>query len=485
MAGVSSGTEIRGMAAADVDFDGQIEIFCATTDDEIQTFAFKPNGATLSGWPRYKKDHGVLGDADPNNGDYDGRNGLGHYRYGGYGFNVGLGNIDDDVFLEVITTYDDHQIQAFKHTGIALNAAPSFRNPHSQGKGNPLTWGQATARWTNRTTDERHYLQPDGKTLCWPFVGPANDPCYKASPCVAGGDEWLQFTQVPPTIVDLDMDGKSEVATVPNSEKGFNDNCAYPTTQRVLFVLDGAHGNLGDPQSVAATRSALRHTGFDGVWPPKGRNVVCQDCTVHTKSCTCRKDSWYPPEGIPSIAVGNIDTTSDTPELVFSFGDGTMSAFSATGSQLWMYDFAGHAGIDVQSRGLECSEPVLADLNRDGNPEVLFNVYGYPTNPPSSVNNQRLMILNGKTGQLIHEVLTNTAAASGGDTSYNGNGNGAAAAPTVADVDGDGTLEILIHTFDGRMLVYNVPGSATNCIPWPTSRGGYLRKGQTDYSVNA
>jgi len=47
-------------------------------------------------------------------------------------------------------------------------------------------------------------------------------------------------------------------------------------------------------------------------------------------------------------------------------------------------------------------------------------------------------------------------------------------------VDGDGTLEIVVNMVDGRLLVFNVAGSSTNCVLWPSGRGGYLRKGQPD-----
>jgi len=60
----------------------------------------------------------------------------------------------------------------------------------------------------------------------------------------------------------------------------------------------------------------------------------------------------------------------------------------------------------------------------------------------------------------------------------NGNGNGAPAAPAVGDLDGDGQLEIFVQTFEHGMDVFTVPGSAVNCLPWPTGRGGPLRMGQ-------
>jgi hypothetical protein len=59
----------------------------------------------------------------------------------------------------------------------------------------------------------------------------------------------------------------------------------------------------------------------------------------------------------------------------------------------------------------------------------------------------------------------------------NGNGIGVPAAPTVADLDGDGTLEILVVTFDHGMDIFSVPGSGGACMPWPTGRGGLLRNG--------
>ncbi len=60
---------------------------------------------------------------------------------------------------------------------------------------------------------------------------------------------------------------------------------------------------------------------------------------------------------------------------------------------------------------------------------------------------------------------------------HNGNGNGAPAAPTIADLDGDGQLEILVQTFDHGLDIFTVPGSASNCLLWTTARGGPLRMG--------
>jgi hypothetical protein len=47
----------------------------------------------------------------------------------------------------------------------------------------------------------------------------------------------------------------------------------------------------------------------------------------------------------------------------------------------------------------------------------------------------------------------------------------------MGDLDGDGSLEIALTTFDHGIDVFHVPGSGTNCLPWPTGRGNLARNG--------
>jgi len=217
----------------------------------------------------------------------------------------------------------------------------------------------------------------------------------------------------------------------------------------------------------------MRHPGFDKEWPPIGNQITCYNCQINN-TCTCRNNIYYPPSGVPSVAFGNLLGDSNL-EMVFGYDDGTVSCYDSSATEQWKFSFANELQIDPQLSAISCSEPVIADLNADGIPEILFNTYGYPQ---QGLNNQYLMILNN-TGQLLYKVDLDTATTNP-QGQYNGNGNGAAGAPTVADVNGDGQLEVLLHTFDGRLLMFTIPGSAPNCLVWPTGRGGYLRKGQPD-----
>ena len=162
---------------------------------------------------------------------------------------------------------------------------------------------------------------------------------------------------------------------------------------------------------------------------------------------------------MPAAATVNLQG-DERPEIVVSLNDGFLYAFDSNASRLWRFDYRhGHSVMYA-------SEPVVADLNRDGSPEVVISTYGAP-----DVRDSGYLVVLGADGSLLHDVALPSPGS-------NGNGNGAPAAPTVADLDGDGELEIFVQTFDHGMDVFTVPGSGTNCLLWATARGGALRMGQ-------
>jgi len=269
-------------------------------------------------------------------------------------------------------------------------------------------------RWADPQVEENHYHLHVGD---WPH------------PSV---QEWLQWTASPPNIVDLDGDGKNEVIGVPNVEK----NVPYETQAYAVMVLEGAHGD--------DSRSAMRKSGWETL--PRGAAPIAVD-------------GWYPPNGIPAPTTVNIQGDS-RPEIIVSLNDGFMHAFNSDAREIWRFNFTHGKAV------MYASEATVADLNQDGSPEILFTTYG----DPDVVDSGYLVIL-GADGRLLHDIAFPNPG-------RNGNGNGAPAAPAVYDLNGDGQLEIFVQTFDHGMDVFTVPGSAGNCIPWPTARGGPLRMGQ-------
>ena len=412
-----TGPEVRGMSAGDLNGDGSIEVVVTTTetadeeDSGSQVWVFNANGALYqpegigwNAWPRYNADSGEGNDAD--------RNGYGHHGFGCYGLNVAIGNIDDDAELEIIATYDNHHIQAFNHDGVAINASPWFTN-RGDFEGERLTWGQFI-RWVDPVVEANHFHEHTGE---WPH------PSWT---------EWAQWTHSPPSIGDLDQDGKNEVIGAPNIEM----HEPYETQAFGVMVLEGAHGD--------GSRSAMRKAGFE--------ELKRGDLPVSV-------DGWYPPAAPPAPVVVNIQG-DDRPEIIVSLNDWFMYAFDAEGTQLWRYNYSHGKSI------MFASEPVVADLNQDGSPEILFTTYG----EPAELDSGNLMVLAADGSELFDIPLPNDGE--------NGNGNGAPAAPTVADLDGDGQLEIFVQTFEHGMDIFTVPGSSGNCLLWTTARGGPLRMGQ-------
>jgi hypothetical protein len=410
--------EVRGLSAADLDGDFDLEVVVATTQTiptsagGAQVFVFnsdgstyQPSGGHVPAWPRYNALLGSGNDAD--------RNGQGHSGFGCYGLNVGIGNIDGDRELEILATYDNHHIQAFDHDGVAINTSTYFTNRTSPWVGNRLTWGQFI-RWADPDVERDHYNLHTGT---WP------NPSWT---------EWLQWTASPPGVVDLDGDGKNEVVGVPNVEL----HIPYVTQAFAVMVIEGAHGD--------GSRSGRRKAGWEVL--PRG-------------SAPIDVDGWYPPSGVPAPTLVNISGDA-RPEIVVSLNDGHVYAFDASGTLLWRTSYL-HSKTIMFS-----SEVTVADLNRDGVPELLFATYGDPDVHDSG----RLMVLSAG-GTVLHDLLLPNPG-------HNGNGNGAPAAPTVGDLDGDGQLEILVQTFDHGLDVFTVPGSGTNCLLWPTARGGPWRMGQ-------
>jgi hypothetical protein len=409
--------ETRGMASADLDGDGIVETVFTTTNTATtgaQVFVFEPDGSIyqpasaqgFTAWPRYNTATGPGNDAD--------FNGQGNQGYGCYGENVGIGQLDGTPELEIAVTYDNHQINVFHNDGTSALASPYFTNPATQYLGMRMGWGQFI-RWADATIEADHYNTHTGT---WP------DP--------ANGNMWLEWTASPPSMADLDGTGQNQVIGFPNGETG----TPYVTQGYLLAVFDGQYGDGGI--------AAMRHPGFE-VMPISQQPVIRAD------------DDDYPPSGIPAPAIANI-VGDASPEIVASLNDGFVYAFSSTGTVLWKYDVT--HGVDH----MFMSEPVIADLNDDGEPEVIFGVYSL------SANGGHLIILDN-TGNLLHDVTLQNQG-------MNGNGIGVAAAPTVGDLNGDGQLEIAVLTFDHGVDVYTVPGSKTACLPWPTGRGNPLRNGQ-------
>ena len=157
-------------------------------------------------------------------------------------------------------------------------------------------------------------------------------------------------------------------------------------------------------------------------------------------------------------------------EILFASYDGKMHAYrlDKTEHGNWPYS------IYKKAEGFYrfASEPVVADLDRDGCSEVIFT--SWTEKASSGLRLGKLHILDCR-GNVIHEQNLPRPKSSSRHE------NGALPAPTIADLDGDADYELVINTINSGFVAYDLPGSAGAKIQWRSgrNRGGTLRNDVT------
>ena len=154
---------------------------------------------------------------------------------------------------------------------------------------------------------------------------------------------WLQWTASPPSIADLDRDGRNEVIGLPNVEQ----KEPYETQAYAFMVLDGAHGGGA---------SARRHAGFRRRcrWRQAGgaarRRLVPAE---RHPGADGRRHLRQPPARDRRLGARRLRLR----------GRARRQAAVA---------------LRLRARAAKtfASEVVAADLNRDGRPELVFGTYG-------------------------------------------------------------------------------------------------------------
>lgn len=233
------------------------------------------------------------------------------------------------------------------------------------------------------------------------------------------------FTNSAPAIVDLDGDGTRDLVVLGSVQNAAQTNRLQGVG---LWALHSDGTRLTDWTTPFHAPDYLA-----GLWDFDGVNVV---------------------GATNQVSVADLFPDRAGPELVFAGFDGRIHCVDASAQQIWEHTYT--TSDRVLTGGV-----VIADLSQDGSPEIVFATYS------PDAGNSALVVL-GANGEELHSIALP--------------GMGAMAVPTIDDAEGDGDLDIVIALKGGEdrepmVLVYEVPGSADDCMPWPTGRRDYLRDG--------
>jgi len=326
------------------------------------------------------------------------------YAYGVFNDNAAVGDLDGDGVGEIVVPSDVHYICAYESDGNQISAHAMYG-----GK----AWG-AVGVWES----------PDTELRGWGHCSGARAERYRTN-----------FAHGPAVIADVDGDGVAEVVVTGNVY-----DCAVghpPGKYNGLYIFN-------------ADRSRFNAGGYDWRNPPVDTGPPLSE-------------DWEEIENNqPNPAVADLDGDGEM-EVIYSSYDGRVHAFwlDKTEHGNWPYSVydAGEGFYRF------ASEPVVADLNGDGQAEVIFASWV----EKGTGHTGKLHILD-HLGNPLHE--TDLPPAFGGP-----DWNGALAAPTVADIDDDADLEVVLNTAHSGLVAYDLPSTEQARVLWGTGRGNYQRTG--------
>ncbi len=151
-------------------------------------------------------------------------------------------------------------------------------------------------------------------------------------------------------------------------------------------------------------------------------------------------------------AVGDLNSVpTDGNEFVVQSQGGIVYAYKADGSLLWSYNtpYAKCSVVTKNNKGY--SSPAVADLDNDGNLEVVVGYGGLG----GKACGGGIVALNGQTGLRIWAMDLKAFAKK---ANFGALSHGVFNTPAIADVDGDGKKEIAFGSFDRNVYLLNYNG---------------------------
>lgn len=239
----------------------------------------------------------------------------------------------------------------------------------------------------------------------------------------ADGNDRDEFTDSPPVFADLDQDKLPEIILFSDHERAGE----YVNRGNSLWAINPDMTRVSGFETPHTTGMPL-YTGYEN-------NIV---------------------QVAPSPCI--LLLPSNEPAIIAPSYDGYMYCFSRNGVLLWKVQFDTPGGAFIGA-----SEAVTADLDNDMRLEVVFTTYS----TEKDISN---LFIVDNSGKVCHRVPIS--------------GRGSMSAAAIADIDNDGTQEIILSLKDaiggnlGGVQIWDVPSAKSSADGWFTGRGNYMRTGE-------
>lgn len=406
--------EVYSIAVADLDNDGTMEIAAGVgVADGQSVYVYEHDGSLRSGWPQLAPSADgnktlVLPESDPKAPS------LG-YSYGIFNDNLAIGDIDGDGVKEIVAPADMGQICAYKPDGSQVRSSFTMDYGKNFGITDKVVWGRvgtfSDAEYESKVYNGGFGRQSD--LMGTPLTISSLDLSERLT---------AHFTHSKAVIADLDGNGKNEVVVVGDihdraDEAAANRGADLPHLYHELFIFNGDR------------------TRFNAAW---SKAPTVKDAPL----CPLTNEDWNTinrcmPDPVPADLDGDGKL-----EILYPDFSGKLNCYSLDHTQRGSWPINVYDGAALEY----AAAPTVYDLNGDGKAEVIFTTFTQKTGTKKG----SLYITDGSGNVLQKLVLPDTS-----DTS-NPVPNGCMAAPTVADVDGDGKAEIVLHTCLSGVTVYDL-----------------------------
>ncbi len=406
--------EVYSIEVDDLDNDGTMEIAAGIgVADGLSVYVYEHDGSLRPGWPQLDAAHDgnktlVLPESDPKAPS------LG-YSYGIFNDNLAIGDIDGDGVKEIVAPADMGQICAYKPDGTQVRSSFTMDYGKNFGVTEKVVWGRV-GTFSNADYESKVYNGGFGRQsdLMGTQLTISSLPMYERLTA--------HFTLSKAVIADLDGNGTNEVAVVGDihdraDEAAANAGADLPHLYNELFLFNGDRSRFN---SAWATEPAVKE-------PPL---------------CPLTNSDWETMDRcMPDPVCADVDGDGKL-EILYPDYAGKLNCYWLDHTQHGSWPINVYDGSTMEYAGA----PVVYDLDGDGTPEVIFTTY---TQKQGSKKGS--LCIADSQGSILQKVELPAAT----DTS-NTVPNGCMATPVIADVDGDGKPEIVLHTHLSGVTVYDL-----------------------------